>query len=237
MPVVVIPLVSSLAVALLMIFVLGGPIASLTELLTDWLNGLTGANLILLGVLLGLMQAFDMGGPVNKVAYTFATAGLTTAIASSAGGPPLQIMAAVMAGGMVPPLGLALATVLRKQLWTASERENGMACWLLGLSFITEGAIPFAAAHPLRVIPSIMLGSGVAGGLVMAFGCELRAPHGGIWVIALISQPLLYLLAVAIGAVIAGLSTIFLMSLDARKTAALAAAEDLAEGSPASVAA
>jgi PTS system fructose-specific IIC component len=176
------------------------------------------------------MQAFDMGGPVNKVAYTFATAGLTTAITSAAGGPPLQIMAAVMAGGMVPPLGLALATVLRKRLWTEAERENGVACWLLGLSFITEGAIPFAAAHPLRVIPSIMLGSGVAGGLVMAFGCELRAPHGGIWVIALISQPLLYLLAVAVGAVIAALSTIFLMSLDAKKTEQLAHAEDIAEG-------
>ena len=229
MPVVVIPLFSSLAVALLMIYVLGGPIASLTTLLTDWLNSLTGANLILLGVLLGMMQAFDMGGPINKVAYTFATAGLTTAIATSAGGPPLQIMAAVMAGGMVPPLGLALATVVRKNLWTATERENGVACWLLGLSFITEGAIPFAAAHPLRVIPSIVLGSGAAGGLVMLFGCELRAPHGGIWVIALITNPLLYLLAVAIGAVIAAASTVFLMSLDARKTAAIAAAEDRAE--------
>ena len=219
MPVVVIPLLSSIAVALFMIFVVGQPIASLTALLTGWLNGLTGANLILLGILLGLMQAFDMGGPVNKVAYTFATAGLTTAITTSAGGPPLQIMAAVMAGGMVPPLGLALATRLRPSLWTEVERENGVACWLLGLSFITEGAIPFAAAHPFRVIPSIMLGSGVAGGLVMAFGSELRAPHGGIFVVALISHPVLYLLAIAIGAVIAAFSVIVLMSLHHKRTA------------------
>jgi PTS system fructose-specific IIC component len=223
MPVVVIPLVSSIAVALFMIFVVGRPIASLTTVLTGWLNGLTGANLVLLGVLLGLMQAFDMGGPVNKVAYTFATAGLTTAITTSAGGPPLQIMAAVMAGGMVPPLALALATRLRPSLWTEVERENGTACWLLGLSFITEGAIPFAAAHPFRVIPSIMLGSGVAGGLVMAFGSELRAPHGGIFVVALISQPVLYLLAIAIGAVVAAISVIVLMSLHRRHTATVPA--------------
>ena len=133
-----------------------------------------------------------MGGPLNKTAYTFAAAGLTTAIASPITGPSpaLQIMAAVMAAGMTPPLGMALATAVRKKLWTEAERENGLACWLLGASFITEGAIPFAAAHPLRVIPSCMAGSAVTGALVMAFGNELRAPHGGIWVLPLISNPI-----------------------------------------------
>src|SRR5450755_1954428 len=144
------------------------------------------------------MMAFDMGGPLNKVAYTFAAAGLTTAVGAG-GGPPLQIMAAVMAAGMTPPLGLALATAVRKKLFTEAERDNGLACWLLGASFITEGAIPFAAAHPLRIIPSCMVGSAVTGGLVMLFGNELRAPHGGIFVIALVSKPFLYILAIAIG--------------------------------------
>jgi PTS system fructose-specific IIC component len=196
--------------------------------LTDWLNGLSGSTGIILGAILGLMMAFDMGGPLNKVAYTFAAAGLTTAVTT--GGPPLQIMAAVMAAGMTPPLGLALATAVRKKLWTEAERENGLACWLLGASFITEGAIPFAAAHPLRVIPSCMLGSAVTGALVMAFGSELRAPHGGIWVIALISKPLLFLLAVAIGTVITAALVILLMSLDKAKTEEIAAHEDVVEG-------
>ena len=149
-----------------MIFVVGKPIAAATTALTNWLNGLSGSTAILLGVILGLMMGFDLGGPINKVAYTFATAGLTTAIAVQSTGqaqPALQIMAAVMAAGMTPPLGMALATAVRRKLWTEAERENGLACWLLGASFITEGAIPFAAAHPLRVIPSTMVGSAVTG--------------------------------------------------------------------------
>src|ERR1019366_5711983 len=162
---------------------------------------ITGAMLILVGVILGLMMAFDMGGPVNKVAYTFATTGLAAA-ATATGSTNLKVMAAVMAAGMTPPLGLALATTIRSYLFSEAERENGKAAWLLGASFITEGAIPFAAADPLRVIPSCMLGSGVTGGLVMLFGSTLRAPHGGIWVIPLIGSPLLYLLAIAIGTVI-----------------------------------
>ncbi len=133
------------------------------------------------------MMAFDMGGPLNKAAYVFAAGGFTIAITE--GGPGLQIMAAVMAAGMTPPLGMAVATLARKKLWTEAERENGLACWLLGASFITEGAIPFAAAHPLRVIPSCMAGSAVTGAMVMAFGNELRAPHGGIFVLPLISNP------------------------------------------------
>lgn len=205
MPVVIIPLVATLLNGALMLTVIGKPLAKVQTALTDWLNGLSGANLILLGVILGLMMAFDMGGPVNKTAYVFATLNLTTAIAEN-NGPALQIMATVMAAGMVPPLAMALSsTVLRPKLYTESEQENGKAAWLLGASFITEGAIPFAAADPLRVIPSIMAGSALTGGLVMAFGCELRAPHGGIWVIGLISNPFMYLLAIVAGTVVSAL--------------------------------
>jgi fructose PTS system EIIBC or EIIC component len=232
MPVVVIPLVSTIVIGLFMIFVVGKPVAALTTALTSWLNGLAGASGIVLGAILGLMMAFDMGGPLNKTAYTFAAAGLTTAIAAQSTGPSpaLQIMAAVMAAGMTPPLGMALATAVRKKLWAEAERENGLACWLLGASFITEGAIPFAAAHPLRVIPSCMVGSAVTGALVMGFGNELRAPHGGIWVLPLISSPVLYLLAIAVGTVITSALVIVLMSLDKKKTEEIAHREDVAEG-------
>jgi PTS system fructose-specific IIC component len=209
MPVVVIPLLSVFITGFAVIVVIGRPIKALSDGLTSWLNGLSGANLILLGVILGLMMAFDMGGPVNKAAYTFATTGLAAAAVATTG-PSLQIMAAVMAAGMTPPLGLALATTIRRQLFSEVERENGQAAWLLGASFITEGAIPFGAADPLRVIPSCMLGSAVTGGLVMLFGSTLRAPHGGIWVIPLIGNPLLYLLAIAIGTVITAAAVIAL---------------------------
>ena len=211
MPVVVIPLVATFVTGLIMVVVLGRPLKAVSDGLADFLNGLTGANLILLGVLLGLMMAFDMGGPVNKTAYTFATAGLA-ASAGATTGTPLKIMAAVMAAGMVPPLACALATVLRPKLFTEAERENGAAAWVLGASFISEGAIPFAAADPVRVIPSIMLGGGVTGGLVMLFGNTLRAPHGGIWVTPLIGAPLLFLLAIAIGTVVSGLAVVALKS-------------------------
>ena len=194
MPVVVIPLISTFVVGFLMYVVLGKPIASATSALTDWLNGLSGTNAILLGALLGLMMAFDMGGPVNKVAYSFAVAGLSTGSEGS-----LKVMAAVMAAGMTPPLGLALATTLRRRLFTEAELENGRAAWVLGASFITEGAIPFAAADPLRVIPSLMAGSAVTGALSMAFGATLRAPHGGIFVVGLVGHAVLYLAAIAIG--------------------------------------
>jgi PTS system fructose-specific IIC component len=207
MPVVVIPLISTLIVGVIMFVVLAKPIAALTEALTEWLNGLSGANAVLLGVLLGLMMAFDMGGPVNKVAYAFAVAGLSTGTEAS-----LEIMAAVMAAGMVPPLALALASTVRKRLFTEPEQESGRAAWLLGASFITEGAIPFAAGDPLRVIPSIMTGSAVAGGLSMLFGCTLRAPHGGIFVVPLIGNPFLYLLAIAAGTVVACAMVIALKS-------------------------
>ncbi|HEV3399348.1 MAG TPA: fructose-specific PTS transporter subunit EIIC, partial [Actinomycetes bacterium] len=162
MPVVVIPLVSAFIVGALMLVVIGQPIAALQSGLTDWLQGLSGSNAILLGIIVGLMMAFDMGGPVNKVAYAFGLAALASG--------NLKVMAAVMAAGMTPPLGLALATVIRKHLFTRAERQAGEAGWLLGASFITEGAIPFAAGDPLRVIPSLMVGSAVTGALVMGFG-------------------------------------------------------------------
>ncbi|MEW2569642.1 fructose-specific PTS transporter subunit EIIC [Streptomyces sp. NPDC047070] len=203
MPVVVIPLISSMVVGFLMLIVIGKPIAEAQKAMTDWLGGLSGTNAVLLGVLLGLMMCFDLGGPVNKVAYAFATAGIAVQDPSDSA---MKIMAAVMAAGMVPPLGMALATTLRKKLFTPAEQENGKAAWVLGASFISEGAIPFAAADPLRVIPASMAGGAVTGALTMAFGSTLRAPHGGIWVTFLIGSPFLYLLAIAAGtAVTAGL--------------------------------
>jgi PTS system fructose-specific IIC component len=194
MTVVGIPLASTLVMGFLMIVVIGEPIAAAQRGLTDWLDGLTGTNAILLGALLGLMMAFDMGGPVNKVAYTFGVAGLASG--------DLEVMAAVMAAGMVPPLALALVTVVRPALFTDSEHKAGEAAWLLGASFITEGAIPFAAADPLRVIPSIMAGSAVTGALSMAVDATSRAPHGGLWVIGLIGSPFLYLAAIAAGVLV-----------------------------------
>ncbi|KDN17379.1 PTS fructose transporter subunit IIC [Amycolatopsis rifamycinica] len=205
MPVVVYPLLGSIVVGVLMYVVVGKPMAAATTGLTNWLNSLSGASALLLGALLGLMMAFDMGGPVNKAAYAFAVGGLTTGATAS-----LQIMAAVMAAGMVPPLALALASTVRKKLFTEAERENGRAAWLLGASFITEGAIPFAAADPFRVIPSIMLGSAVTGSLSMAFGTTLRAPHGGIFVLPLIGNPLLFLVALIAGTLVAAGSVIAL---------------------------
>ena len=211
MPVVVIPLLSTLVVGILMLVFLGQPIAAVSRGLTSWLNGLSGSNAVLLGVLLGLMMGFDMGGPVNKVAYAFGLAGLASG--------NLKVMAAVMAAGMTPPLGLALATVVRKGLFTPAEREAGEAAWLLGASFITEGALPFAAADPLRVIPSSMLGSAVAGGLVMGFGNNSRAPHGGVLVIGLISKPILYVLAIVIGTLVTAASVIILKTAGRRQAA------------------
>ncbi|MFC9246270.1 fructose-specific PTS transporter subunit EIIC [Streptomyces sp. NPDC057136] len=194
MPVLVIPLIASVVVGFLMFVVVGKPIASLQKALTDGLNGLSGSNAIILGMVLGLMMCFDMGGPLNKVAYAFAVGGLADPTPGS-----LKVMAAVMAAGMVPPLAMALATTVRGRLFTKTERENGRAAWVLGASFISEGAIPFAAADPLRVIPSVMAGGAVTGALSMAFDCTLRAPHGGIFVVPLIGQPFLYLLAIAAG--------------------------------------
>jgi PTS system fructose-specific IIC component len=203
MPVVIIPLFASLVVGLLMFMLLGRPLAAITSGLTNWLGGMSGSSVIILGVILGLMMCFDLGGPVNKAAYAFATAGLNVADPAS-----LRIMAAVMAAGMVPPLALALASTVRPGLFTEPERENGRAAWLLGASFISEGAIPFAAADPVRVIPSMMFGGAVTGALVMAFDVTLKAPHGGIFVFFAIGNLVWFLVALAAGTVAAAVAVI-----------------------------
>ncbi len=218
MPVMLIPLGATLVSGFLMVAVLGQPLSKLMQALTDGLNSLSGGSAIVLGVVLGLMMAFDMGGPLNKTAYTFATAGLGAAATVSGNAPQLKVMAAVMLAGMVPPIALALATLVRPHLFSPVERENGKAAWLLGASFITEGAIPFAAVDPLRVIPSIMLGSAVTGGLSMAFGVGLRAPHGGIFVFFAVIHLALFLLALVIGVLVATASVVALKSIEARKT-------------------
>ena len=217
MPVVVIPLGATLIAGAIMIIVLGKPLTALMDALTDGLNSLSGGSAVVLGVVVGLMMAFDMGGPLNKTAYVFATTGLGAAATASGDAPQLQIMAAVMLAGMVPPLALALATVLRPNLFTKAERENGKAAWLLGASFITEGAIPFAAADPLRVIPSIMLGSAVTGAIAMGAEVTLRAPHGGIFVLFAVGNVLWFLIALAAGVIVAAASVIALKSLTESK--------------------
>ncbi len=211
MPVLVIPLLTTLLAGLVMIVVLARPLASLMNSLSDGLNSLSGGSAVLLGVIVGLMMAFDMGGPLNKTAYAFATTGLAAA-ATATDAPELKVMAAVMLAGMVPPIALALATVVRPGLFTIPERENGKAGWLLGASFITEGAIPFAAADPLRVIPSIMLGSAVTGGLAEAFGVSLRAPHGGIFVLFAVDNVLGFVISLAAGVLVGAAAVIALKS-------------------------
>ncbi|MGN8051114.1 PTS fructose transporter subunit IIABC [Curtobacterium sp. 22159] len=204
MPVVIIPLFASIIASGLMLLVLGGPIAWVMTELTAWLNSLSGASAVLLGIILGLMMAFDLGGPVNKVAYAFAVAGLGAGSATNV--VPFEIMAAVMAAGMVPPLALALAsTVLYRKGFTKPERENGKAAWLLGASFISEGAIPFAAADPLRVIPASMIGAAVTGAISMAAGVTSRAPHGGIFVFFAIGDIWMFIVAILAGTVVSAL--------------------------------
>ena len=213
MPVVVIPLVATLGVGLVMLLVLARPLSSINTSLSDGLNSLSGSSAILLGAILGLMMAFDLGGPVNKAAYVFAVTGLSTAGALDAGSSQSQIMAAVMIAGMTPPLALALSTVLRPRVYTEEERENGRAAWLLGASFISEGAIPFAAADPLRVIPSMMLGSATAGAISMGAGVTLVAPHGGIFVLFAVDHVLWFLVAIVVGTLVSAASVTLLKQM------------------------
>jgi PTS system fructose-specific IIC component len=210
MPVVIIPLGATLISGGIMVILLGRPLAAAITGLTSWLNGLSGSSAVLLGILLGAMMAFDMGGPVNKAAYAFATAGLSSWIADPSGNSgPLVIMATVMTAGMIPPLALALAsTLIRPKLFTPAERENGKAAWLLGAAFITEGAIPFAAADPLRVIPPIMIGSATAGAIVAGSGVQLSAPHGGIFVFFAVSGWVMWLVGLVVGTVVGALAVV-----------------------------
>ena len=194
-PVLLYPLLGIFLVGVIMQFVVEPPIGALNTAINNGLNGLNGASAVVLGVLLGGMMSVDMGGPVNKAAYVFGTASI------AAGN--YNIMAAVMIGGMVPPIAIALATIFFKNKFTAEQRKAGPTNFIMGLSFITEGAIPFAASDPLHVLPACVVGSAVAGGLSMAFGCTLMAPHGGIFVVPTIGNPLMYLVALVIGSFIA----------------------------------
>ena len=222
MPVVVIPLGTTLVVGSLMYMLLGKPLAAL---MTSLQNGLTsmsgGGSAVVLGVILGLMMCFDLGGPVNKAAYLFATAGLDPDAPAT-----MEIMAAVMAAGMVPPLALSAATFLRSRLFTKAEVENGRSAWLLGLSFITEGAIPFAAADPLRIIPPAMVGGAVTGALSMAMHVRSKAPHGGLFVFFAIDNLLGFVISIIAGALVTCVGVLALKQLAAnkKKTAEVAAA-------------
>ena len=200
-PVLILPLISSLVVGLVMFYVVGVPVSAALKALTAWLTGMQASSAAILGLILGAMMAFDMGGPVNKAAYTFSVGLLSTQVTAP--------MAAVMAAGMTPPLGLALAAYLFKNRFTEDERESASSTAILGISFITEGAIPYAARDPFAVIPSIMVGSAVAGALSMAFGCQLHVPHGGIFVLPIpnaVDNLLMYVVALLVGtAVTAGM--------------------------------
>lgn len=193
-PVLLYPLFGMLITGSIMYQVIVGPIATINSGLTSFLNNLGTGNLVLLGIVLAVMMSTDMGGPINKAAFTF---GIATIAAGN-----YAPHAAVMAGGMVPPLGIALATTFFKNKFTEDERTAGKTCYILGLSFITEGAIPFAASDPIRVIPSCMVGAGIAGALTMLFGVQLPAPHGGIFVIPVVTHPVQYLLAIGIGSIV-----------------------------------
>lgn len=193
-PVLLYPLFGILLTGIIMIYVVEPPIGALNTFINNGLNAMNGASAIMLGALLGGMMAVDMGGPFNKAAYVFGTASI------AAGN--YNIMAAVMIGGMVPPIAIALASLLFKNKFTAEERKSGPTNFIMGLSFITEGAIPFAASDPLHVLPACIIGSAVAGALSMAFGCTLMAPHGGIFVVPTIGNPLMYLLALLVGSAV-----------------------------------
>ncbi|MDF1615879.1 fructose-specific PTS transporter subunit EIIC [Petrocella sp. FN5] len=192
MPVLIIPVFGSLIVGLSFFYIIGAPVAAINTAMNNFLTGMSGTNAILLGLIIGLMMAFDMGGPVNKAAYAFGTGTLVAGTGSA-------IMAAVMAAGMVPPLGLAVATFIFKDKFTLAEKEAGKAAAVLGASFITEGAIPFAAADPLRVIPSIMAGAAVTGALSMAFNATLSVPHGGLFVFFAVENVAMYIVAILAG--------------------------------------
>lgn len=193
-PVLLYPLFGILLMGAIIIFVINPPVAAINTGLTSFLNSMGESSKVILGVILGAMMAIDMGGPINKAAYVFGTASLASS--------QYDIMAAVMIGGMVPPLSIALCTTFFKNRFTKRERQSGLTNYIMGFSFITEGAIPFAASDPLRVIPACAIGSAVAGGLSMGLGCQLRAPHGGIFVVPVIHNPLGYLIAIAVGSVV-----------------------------------
>ena len=219
MPVVITPLVTSLIAGAVMYLLLGAPLAWVMSALQGWLTSMSGASSLVLGLILGAMMASDLGGPINKAAYLFATTGL-----SNGGAVNQEIMAAVIISGMVPPLAMALSTTLRPKLFTEPERENGKAAWLLGASFISEGAIPFASADPLRVISSSVVGGALAGAISMSAHVASPAPHGGIWIVLLSNNVLMFLVAVAAGTLLSALVYLVLKSIGAASKAEKVAA-------------
>ncbi|SEO91348.1 PTS system, fructose-specific IIC component [Halogranum amylolyticum] len=210
MPVLIIPVLTMMILSPIVIFVLGVPVAIANAGLTSFLSGMQGSQALLVGAILGGMMAFDMGGPINKVAYVFSVGLITEQI--------YQPMAAVMIAGMIPPLGMALSNFIAPQKYTAEMYENAKSAVPLGLAFITEGAIPYGAADPLRVIPSIVAGSAVGGALSMALGVTMPAPHGGIFVFLLSNQPIAFLGCIALGTVVTAAVATLLKS-DFEKTA------------------
>ena len=195
-PILILPLLGTLIVGLAMIYVINPPVAKIMAALSDWLKSLGDINAIVLGVIIGAMMCIDMGGPVNKAAYTFSVGMLAAQVFTP--------MAAAMAAGMVPPIGMAIATWLARNKFTANQRDAGKASFVLGLCFISEGALPFVAADPLRVIISCVIGGATAGAISMSLGITLQAPHGGLFVVPFVSEPLMYLAAIAIGSVVTG---------------------------------
>lgn len=211
MPVVITPLITSLIAGAVMYLLLGAPLAWIMSVLQGWLMSMSGTSSLVLGLILGVMMASDLGGPINKAAYLFAVGGL-----ERGGAVNQEIMAAVIISGMVPPLAMALATTLRPKLFTEPERENGKAAWLLGASFISEGAIPFASADPLRVISSSVVGGALAGAISMSAHVASPAPHGGIWIIGLSNNIPMFLLAVVAGTVVSAITYVLLKSIGAK---------------------
>ena len=219
MPVVITPLITSLIAGAVMYLLLGAPLAWIMSVLQGWLMSMSGTSSLVLGLILGVMMASDLGGPINKAAYLFAVGGL-----ERGGAVNQEIMAAVIISGMVPPLAMALATTLRPKLFTEPERENGKAAWLLGASFISEGAIPFASADPLRVISSSVVGGALAGAISMSAHVASPAPHGGIWIVLLSNNVLMFLVAVAAGTLLSALVYLVLKSIGAASKAEKVAA-------------
>ncbi|WP_042143593.1 PTS fructose transporter subunit IIC [Paucisalibacillus sp. EB02] len=218
LPVLILPLFSVLITGLIFIYVLGGPITALNDGLTNWLNGLTGINSVLLGLILGGMMAIDLAGPIGKAAYFFGVASLT----NLSQGDVSNVMAAVMVSGMVPPLAMAFSsTIIGKNRYTREQREAGKSAWILGFSFISEGAIPFAVADPIRVLASVTVGASISGGLSMLFGSGIAVPHGGFFVFFIpgaVQNVLMYVLALAIGVIISGvLVTLWKKPIDKAK--------------------
>ena len=231
MPVVIVPVGATLVAGGLMALLLGRPLATASSWLTGWLDGLSGGSWVALGVLLGAMMAFDLGGPVNKLAYAFAATGLSGWFTDpTVNTGPLVVMATVMTAGMVPSLALALAsTVLRPGLFTPAERRSGRAAWLLGLAFISEGAVPFAATDPRRVIPPVVLGSATAGAIVAGSGVELSAPHGGVFVFFAVTGLVAWVVGLAVGTVVGAVAVVVAKSVPRRPVGSAAPGDRTAD--------